>query len=89
MDKPNTELTKEDWELMDSLQISAWDIIIANSGGHKCITNISGFSYIGKDKKPPKGGPKYGDEDENSLSVKYVKEIAKEFYRVLKEKIKK
>ena len=87
MDKSNSELIDEEWKLMDEIKISAWDIIMANSGGHKCITNISGLTYIGRGKRPPKGGPRYGDDDEDSLSVKYVKEIAKEFYRVLKGKI--
>ncbi len=87
MDKPSLELTDEDWSMMDGIEISAWDIVMANSGGHKCITNISGLTYLGRGKRPPKGGPRYSDDDEDSLSVKYVKEIAKEFYRVLKGKI--
>ena len=87
MDKPSLELTDEEWSMMDGIEISAWDIVMANSGGHKCITNISGLTYIGRGKRPPKGGPRYGDDDEDSLSVKYVKEIAKEFYQVLKGKI--
>ena len=33
------------------LSVTGWDMIKANSGGHKCITNISGLTYFGKDGK--------------------------------------
>ena len=31
------------------LKVTGWDMIQSSSGGHKCITNISGLSYFGKD----------------------------------------
>jgi hypothetical protein len=45
MNKPFTDLTEEEMTLLDNIGVSAWDLIQANSGGHKCITNISGLNY--------------------------------------------
>ena len=44
----------------DNQSINGYDFIIANSGGHKCITNISGinFLYSGFDKPYTKDLPK-------------------------------
>ena len=33
------------------LSINGWDMVQSQSGGHKCITNMSGLSYFGKDGK--------------------------------------
>jgi hypothetical protein len=86
MDTPFKQLLGRDMDLLDSIQVSVWDLIKANSGGHKCITNISALNYVGREKRPPKG--KYYDEDvENVPFVKFTKMIQKEFTRVLKEKI--
>ena len=47
--KPYSELDKQlKWKLKN-LKVSVWDLIQANSGGHKCITNISGLGYLGKE----------------------------------------
>jgi hypothetical protein len=51
MEKPYTKLSDRERKALKLLKISGWDIIQANSGGHKCITNISGLSYFGKDGK--------------------------------------
>jgi hypothetical protein len=32
--------------ILSKIRISVWDVIQANSGGHKCITNISGLNYL-------------------------------------------
>ena len=37
--------SEEKTDLM-KVSISVWDIIQANSGGHKCITNISGLNFL-------------------------------------------
>jgi hypothetical protein len=86
METPFTELSDEDMKILDDVTINAWDLIQSNSGGHKCITNISGLSYLGRGKRPPKGSYKY-NEAEDSPSVKFTKMIQREFVRVLQEKI--
>ena len=87
MEKPFNELSEKELELMDKIGINAWDLIQSNSGGHKCITNISGLNYLGRGKRPPQGKYKYDSEKDDSPSVKFTKMIATEFQKVLKEKI--
>ena len=88
MEKPFKDLTEEEISLMDKIGINAWDLIQSNSGGHKCITNISGLNYLGRGKRPPQGQYRYDSEKDDSPSVKFTKMIANEFQKVLKEKIK-
>jgi hypothetical protein len=88
METPFTELPEEHKEMLDKIGVNAWDLIQANSGGHKCITNISGLNYLGRGKRPPQGKYKYDSEKDDSPSVKFTKMIATEFERKLKEKIK-
>ena len=88
MEIPFTELPEEHKEMLDKIGVNAWDLIQANSGGHKCITNISGLNYLGRGKRPPQGKYKYDSEKDDSPSVKFTKMIATEFERKLKEKIK-
>jgi hypothetical protein len=52
MDKPYTSLGEKEIKALKMLKVSGWDIIQANSGGHKCITNISGLMYFGKQGVP-------------------------------------
>jgi hypothetical protein len=87
MEKPFIELSDEEIETLDKVTINAWDLIQANSGGHKCITNISGLSYLGRSKRPPAGAYKYDSESEGSPYVKFTKMIQNEFVRVLQSKI--
>ena len=87
METPFTELSDEQKEMLDKVTINAWDLIQANSGGHKCITNISGLSYLGRSKRPPAGAYKYDSESEDSPYVKFTKMIQNEFVRVLQSKI--
>ena len=44
-------LTSKQKDLLDRITVNGWDVIQANSGGHKCITNISGISYLYRNKK--------------------------------------
>lgn len=88
MDKPFSELTEEEKKILDRVFVTGWDIIKANSGGHKCITNISGLNYLGRSKRPPEGKYKYNSESEDSPYVKFTKMIQQEFTKVLKEKLK-
>ena len=48
MDKPYTSLNEREVKALKMLSITGWDMVQANSGGHKCITNISGLMYFGK-----------------------------------------
>jgi hypothetical protein len=87
MEKPFTELSDEEKETLDKVTINAWDLIQANSGGHKCITNVSNLNYLGRSKRPPAGAYKYDSESEDSPYVKFTKMIQSEFVRVLQSKI--
>jgi len=49
MTKPYTKLDEREKKALKMLTITGWDIVQANSGGHKCITNISGLMYFGKE----------------------------------------
>ena len=86
MEKPFSELSEEDKQMLDNINVNVWDFIQSNSGGHKCITNISGLNYLGRGKRPPKGSYRY-NEAEESPSVKFTKMIQNEFVKLLQEKI--
>jgi hypothetical protein len=87
METPFKEISEEQKEMLDKIGVNAWDLIQSNSGGHKCITNISGLNYLGRSKRPPQGQYRYDSEKDDSPSVKFTKMIANEFERKLKEKI--
>ena len=84
MVKPFKSLTPKQVELMDKITINAWDLILSNSGGHKCITNISGLNYLGRPTRP---GKTVKGEGEDSASVKFTKMIQDQFVKVLQSKI--
>ena len=52
MDKPYSKLSNRERKALKLLSVNGWDMVQANSGGHKCITNISGLMYFGKDGNP-------------------------------------
>jgi hypothetical protein len=87
MEKPFGKLSESGMEVLDKVTINAWDLIQSNSGGHKCITNISGLNYLGRSNRPPKGKYKYNPESEDTPYIKFTKMIQNEFVRLLKEKI--
>jgi hypothetical protein len=87
METPFKDLSEEHKKMLDKIGINAWDLIQANSGGHKCITNISGLNYLGRSTRPPQGQYRYDSEKEDSPSVKFTKMIAYGFQKKLKEKI--
>jgi len=87
MDTPSTELTDNEWAVLDRLGVPAWEMIQANSGGHKCITNISALNYFGRSKRPPQGKYKYNKDSGDAPYVKFAKMIQAEFVNKLKEKI--
>lgn len=86
MGKPFNDLTEEEKSVLDKIEVPAWDIIMANSGGHKCITNISGLNYLGRSKRPPTERYKKQSE-EDSPYVKFLKMVGEEFLQNLKKKI--
>jgi len=87
MDTPSTQLTEDQWAILDKLGVPAWEMIQANSGGHKCITNISALNYFGRGKRKPEGKYKYNKDKGDSPYVKFTKMIQNEFVKKLKEKI--
>ena len=87
IDKPFSELSEPEMKLLDKIGVNAWDLIQANSGGHKCITNISGLNYLGRAQRPPSGPYRYDPERDDAPYIKFVKMIGQEFFKVLKEKI--
>ena len=52
MEKPYNTLSEREVKALKMLSVTGWDMIQANSGGHKCITNISGLMYFGKEGVP-------------------------------------
>ena len=87
MNKPYNDLTDSEWAILDKLGVPAWEMIQANSGGHKCITNISALNYFGRSKRPPQGKKSYGKKEGDTPYVKFVKMIQKRFVEVLKDRI--
>ena len=87
MEKPFSELSEEHRQMLDDIKVNAWDFIQSNSGGHKCITNISGLNFMGRNTRPPKNTGGYNKESEDAPYVKFTKMIQNEFVRLLQEKI--
>lgn len=48
-DKQYGKLTQEEKEKLETITVTAYDLITKQSGGHKDITNISGISFLGND----------------------------------------
>ena len=87
MEKPFKDLTEDEKRILDSIMVNSWDLIQANSGGHKCITNIGGLSYLGRGTRPPQGNYRYDPNSDDSPYVKFTKMVANDFKSKLKEKI--
>ena len=88
MDTPFSELSEEHKQMLDKVGVSAWDLLQSMSGGHKCITNISGLNYLGRSKRPPVGTYRYDPEKEDAPYIKFLKSLALQFKKMLQEKIK-
>ncbi len=87
MNKQNNELTNEEWDILDRLGVPAWEMIQANSGGHKCITNISALNYFGRSKRPPSGKKSNRKKEGDAPYVKFLKMIQNRFVELLKDRI--
>lgn len=81
MDTTFDNLTDEQLKLLDTKKIPVWEIITRNSGGHKSITNLSGFNFLKYNRKML--SISYGTEK----YVEVLKMIARELINNLKEKI--
>ena len=88
MDKPYPMLSEEELSFLDNFGIPLWNIVKANSGGHKCITNISGLNYYGRGRrKPVSSGYRKGSSDDSPY-VELTESIQNKLVEELKEKNK-
>ena len=87
MNKPFSQLTENEKELLDKIGINMWDFIQANSGGHKCITNISGLNFLGRKTRPSEDPYRYDPDKPDVPYIKFMRQLGQKFYNILKEKI--
>ena len=88
LDTPYPKLTEPELQVLDKFGLPLWDIIKANSGGHKCITNISGLNYYGRGKRKPSGGGYRRDDGSETPYVALTKNIQNKIVEKLKKEIK-
>jgi hypothetical protein len=87
MDKPFSELTEQEKSLLDKVGINMWDFIQSQSGGHKCITNISGLNFLGRKTRPSEDPHRYNPDRPDVPYLKFMKEVGKKMVDKIKEKI--
>tara|TARA_R110001583_G_scaffold156933_1_gene308854 strand:- start:1549 stop:3240 length:1692 start_codon:yes stop_codon:yes gene_type:complete len=87
IDSPWERLTEKQKDVLDGIRVSAWDVIQANSGGHKCITNISGLNFFSRATRNPEGPYTKKAGSKPTRYVEFVKWVQKEMVNTLKEKI--
>ena len=88
IDTPWAKLSEKQKAVLDKITVSAWDVIQANSGGHKCITNISGLNFFSRGtRNPEKGGWKKKSDSKPTRYVEFVKWVQKELVNKIKENI--
>jgi len=80
-------LSPKQRQLLERVTVSGLDVIKANSGGHKCITNISGINFLYRKKY-------LGDEDVNTNIPEELQPIANyagsnDFVKDIKSKLLK
>jgi len=46
--KQYKDLSFKQKKILDTISISAWDIVMSQSGGHKAITNVTNLNFLGK-----------------------------------------
>jgi hypothetical protein len=88
MDRPFSELSEEEKSMLDKVGINMWDFIQSQSGGHKCITNISGLSYLGRRTRPSEDPYRYNPDRPDVPYIKFMKEVGKKMVDKIREKIK-
>ena len=87
MDKPFSELTEQEKSMLDKVGINMWDFIQSQSGGHKCITNISGLNFLGRKTRPSEDPYRYNPDRPDVPYLKFMKEVGKKMVDKIKEKI--
>lgn len=87
MDKPFSQLTEEEKLMLDKVGINTWDFIQSQSGGHKCITNISGLNFLGRKTRPSEDPYKYNPDRPDTPYIKFMKDIGRKMVEKIKEKI--
>lgn len=88
MSKPSDKLTDKQFEMLDKIGIPLMKIIERNSGGHKCITNISGLQYFRRAKRPSYGYRPKSNNDGETPYVSLTKNIQMKMVEKLKKQIK-
>jgi len=89
MDAPYNELTEEQLQVLDKFGVPLGELIDENSGGHKCITNISGLNYYGRSRRKPRSSGGYDRGEDDAPYVALTKNIQKKFVELLKNEISK
>ena len=74
--------------MLDKIGIPLMKIIERNSGGHKCITNISGLQYFKIAKRPSYGYRPKSKKSGETPYVSLVKNVQMKMVQKLKDKIK-
>ena len=88
IDSPWDSLSEKQKTVLDNIKVPAWDVIQANSGGHKCITNLSGFNFFSRaTRNPEKGTWKKKSDSKPTRYVEFVKWVQKELVSKIKSSI--
>jgi hypothetical protein len=87
IDAPWDSLTEKQKTVLDNITVPAWDVIQANSGGHKCITNISGLNFFSRATRNPDGSWKKKAGSKPTRYVEFVKWVQKELVSTIKKTI--
>ena len=87
MDKPFSELSEPQKQMLDKIGINMWDFIQANSGGHKCITNISGLNFLGRKTRPSEDPYRYEPDKPEVPYIQFMRQLGSKFFHKLKEQI--
>tara|TARA_R110001583_G_scaffold11629_2_gene52373 strand:+ start:4442 stop:6193 length:1752 start_codon:yes stop_codon:yes gene_type:complete len=87
LDTPWPKLSEKQKALLDRIGVTSWDVINSNSGGHKCITNISGLNFYKRGKRNPSKGPYKRQNDGDTPYVDLLKRIQNTFVAKLKDKV--
>lgn len=87
-DKKRMNLSKEESYKLRSIKISMYDLIRENSGGHKCITNLTSWNYLDYLSPKIKNYLKDVFNVEPFKSTRVMQRVLLEIIDILKEKIK-
>jgi len=80
MDKPYTKLVEDEWQILDGVTVPLTRLIERNSGGHKCITNISALQYFKRSTRP-------GDRNDKPF-MKLIFRVQDRFVDILRKQIR-